>query len=115
MQGFKATFAYIVLVFFWDQIQGQVHFDITEKVPFRLTQNIIDGFGITGVEGVFRRCCEITLRILRENRNSLISVLESFVHDPLLDLQLTRGGKVEVSTSKCEDISVFLLPTVFLA
>lgn len=75
-----------------------MHFDIVEKVPFRLTQNIIDGFGITGVEGVFRRCCEITLRILRENRNSLISVLESFVHDPLLDLQLTRPKAVEVRT-----------------
>ena len=65
-----------------------------EKVPFRLTQNVIDGFGITGIEGVYRRCCEVTLRILRENKNSLISVLESFVHDPLLDLQLARPGHV---------------------
>merc|ERR1711939_1059205 len=69
---------------------GFVYFDIVEKVPFRLTQNIIDGFGITGTEGVFRKACEITLRILRENKSSLISVLESFVHDPLLDLQLSR-------------------------
>jgi phosphatidylinositol kinase/protein kinase (PI-3 family) len=22
-----------------------------EKVPFRLTQNVVDGFGVTGVEG----------------------------------------------------------------
>lgn len=77
--------------------QGQVFFDIVEKVPFRLTQNMVDGLGITGVEGVFRRSCEITLRILRENRNSLLSVLESFVHDPLLDLQLNRGKNVQVS------------------
>jgi phosphatidylinositol kinase/protein kinase (PI-3 family) len=26
-----------------------------ETVPFRLTQDIVDGMGITGVEGVFRR------------------------------------------------------------
>lgn len=75
-------------------LQGFVYFDIVEKVPFRLTQNVVDGFGITGVEGVFRRACEITLRILRENKNSLISVLESFVHDPLLDLQLARPTHV---------------------
>ncbi|XP_039811657.1 serine/threonine-protein kinase ATM-like [Panicum virgatum] len=32
-----------------------------ERVPFRLTRDIIDGMGVTGVEGVFRRCCEKTL------------------------------------------------------
>lgn len=26
-------------------------FDVPERVPFRLTQNIIDGMGVTGVEG----------------------------------------------------------------
>ncbi len=33
-----------------------------EMVPFRLTQNMIDGFGVSGHEGVYRRCCEITLQ-----------------------------------------------------
>jgi len=60
-------------------------FDVPEKVPFRLTQNVVDGFGVTGVEGVFRRACEVTMRILRENKDSLMSVLESFVHDPLVE------------------------------
>jgi len=31
-------------------------------VPFRLTQNMIDGFGVAGQEGVFRRAAEITLQ-----------------------------------------------------
>jgi serine/threonine-protein kinase ATR len=78
-------------------LQGFVYFDIMEKVPFRLTQNIVDGFGITGLEGVFRRCCETTLRILRENKNSLLSVLESFIHDPLLELHLVRPGPTRKS------------------
>ena len=26
-------------------------FEVPEKVPFRLTQNIVDGLGVTGVEG----------------------------------------------------------------
>ncbi|XP_039007779.1 serine/threonine-protein kinase ATM-like [Hibiscus syriacus] len=32
-----------------------------ERVPFRLTRDIIYGMGVTGVEGVFRKCCEETL------------------------------------------------------
>ncbi|KAI6701007.1 hypothetical protein NL676_015331 [Syzygium grande] len=46
-----------------------------ELVPFRLTQNMIDGLGITGYEGVFLKVCEITLSV----------VLETFIHDPLVE------------------------------
>ncbi|KAK9858036.1 hypothetical protein WJX84_006124 [Apatococcus fuscideae] len=56
-----------------------------EMVPFRLTQNIIDAFGVSGIEGVFRRVAEITLQVLRTHRTTLISVLETFVHDPLVE------------------------------
>ncbi|KAK3275904.1 hypothetical protein CYMTET_15995 [Cymbomonas tetramitiformis] len=56
-----------------------------ECVPFRLTQNLVDGCGITGYEGMFSKVCEITLKVLRENRESMMSVLETFVHDPLLE------------------------------
>ncbi|KAF7326051.1 hypothetical protein MKEN_00456000 [Mycena kentingensis (nom. inval.)] len=58
-----------------------------ERVPFRLTQNIVDGLGVTGVEGVFRIACEVTLQLLRDNKDSLMSVLDAFVHDPLVDFQ----------------------------
>ena len=44
-----------------------------ELVPFRLTQNLLDGFGITGVEGVFRRSAESALAVLRDNRAALVS------------------------------------------
>ncbi|BGP12911.1 hypothetical protein JCM10213v2_000828 [Rhodosporidiobolus nylandii] len=60
-------------------------FEVAEKVPFRLTHNIVDGMGVTGVEGVYRRSAEITLRILRANKDSLRSVLETFMHDPLVE------------------------------
>ncbi|KDR84098.1 hypothetical protein GALMADRAFT_219929 [Galerina marginata CBS 339.88] len=56
-----------------------------ERVPFRLTQNIIDGLGVGGVEGVFRISCEVTLQLLRDNKDSLMSVLDAFVHDPLVE------------------------------
>ena len=32
-------------------------------VPFRLTQNLVDAFGVSGYEGVFRRACEVTLQV----------------------------------------------------
>ena len=36
-----------------------------------------------GVEGVFRRCCEETLKVLRARQNDLVTILEVFIHDPL--------------------------------
>jgi uncharacterized membrane-anchored protein len=32
-------------------------------VPFRLTQNVIDAFGVSGVEGAFRRAAELTMQV----------------------------------------------------
>ncbi|CAL9149410.1 serine/threonine-protein kinase ATR isoform X2 [Musa acuminata AAA Group] len=59
--------------------------DKPELVPFRLTQNMIDGLGITGYKGVFLKVCEITLSVLRTHRETLMSVLETFLHDPLVE------------------------------
>ncbi|BGO96796.1 Serine/threonine-protein kinase MEC1 [Rhodotorula toruloides] len=76
-------------------------FEVPEKVPFRLTQNIIDGMGVTGFEGqsgVYRRACEITLRILRANRDSLRSVLETFLHDPLVEWVYVSKKQREAGT-----------------
>uniref|UniRef100_M4B888 non-specific serine/threonine protein kinase n=1 Tax=Hyaloperonospora arabidopsidis (strain Emoy2) TaxID=559515 RepID=M4B888_HYAAE len=54
-----------------------------ETVPFRLTRDMVDGMGIAGVDGVFSRCCEVTLQLLRKKSASLVTILEVFVHDPL--------------------------------
>ncbi|KAI0497772.1 hypothetical protein KFK09_021007 [Dendrobium nobile] len=54
-----------------------------ERVPFRLTRDIIDGMGVTGVEGIFRRCCEETLSVMRTNKEALLTIIEVFIHDPL--------------------------------
>ncbi|XP_024312541.1 serine/threonine-protein kinase ATR [Brachypodium distachyon] len=56
-----------------------------EVVPFRLTQNMIDGLGIAGYEGVFLKVCEITLSVLRTHKEALMTVLETFIHDPLVE------------------------------
>ncbi|CAK1549906.1 unnamed protein product [Leptosia nina] len=54
-----------------------------ETVPFRLTQDIVAGFGCCGVEGIFRRCCEKTLLLLRDNQETLLTILEVLLCDPL--------------------------------
>ncbi|KAJ2516483.1 hypothetical protein GGI11_003439 [Coemansia sp. RSA 2049] len=56
-----------------------------ERVPFRLTHNMVDAMGATGYEGAFRKTCEVTLALLREHQDALMSVLESFLHDPLVE------------------------------
>lgn len=56
-----------------------------EVVPFRLTQNIIDAFGVTGVDGIYRNCFSNTLNILRDHKDNIISIMDTFVHDPLVD------------------------------
>ncbi|XP_022748509.1 serine/threonine-protein kinase ATR-like isoform X3 [Durio zibethinus] len=68
-----------------------------ELVPFRLTQNMIDGLGITGYEGIFLRICEITLSVLRTHRETLMSILETFIHDPLVEWTKShKSSDVEV-------------------
>lgn len=45
-----------------------------------------------GVEGVMRRCCEETLRVLRLNKEFLLTIIEVFIHDPLYKWALTAKG-----------------------
>ncbi|KAJ5791400.1 uncharacterized protein N7518_008411 [Penicillium psychrosexuale] len=60
-------------------------FEKPEVVPFRLTHNMVDAFGAYGYNGPFRRTCEITLSLLRQNEDALMTVLETFLHDPTTD------------------------------
>ncbi|KAH8420242.1 hypothetical protein KR009_007952 [Drosophila setifemur] len=58
---------------------------IPEKVPFRLTQNFVHALGVTGIEGPFRLGCEYVLKVMRKERETLLTLLEAFVYDPLVD------------------------------
>lgn len=60
-----------------------------EIIPFRLTRDIVDGFGVCGCEGTFRRSCEHVLRVLRENSSQIMTILEVVIHDPLYRWALT--------------------------
>nr|KAJ3419635.1 serine/threonine-protein kinase M1 [Polyrhizophydium stewartii] len=52
-----------------------LEFEKPERVPFR----------------AFRKSCEVTLKVLQDNHGSLMSVLETFLHDPLCEWSKSRG------------------------
>jgi len=56
-----------------------------EKIPFRLTRVLVKAMEACGIEGNYRFTCENVLRVIRENRESLIAILEAFVWDPLIN------------------------------
>ncbi|MQL83594.1 hypothetical protein Taro_016081 [Colocasia esculenta] len=58
-----------------------------ERVPFRLTRDIVDGMGVTGVDGVFRRCCEETLSVMRTNKEALLTIVEETDEDAESNLE----------------------------
>jgi serine/threonine-protein kinase ATR len=64
-----------------------------EIVPFRLTPNMVDALGLAGAEGVYRAVCQVAMGALREHRATLTSVLEAFLHDPLVEWG--RSGRAQ--------------------
>lgn len=51
--------------------------------------------------GIFRRAAEVTFEELRTNRDSLTSVLEAFIHDPLTEWQAAKVRAVVVAVPDC--------------
>jgi FKBP12-rapamycin complex-associated protein len=89
-----------------DQITGKVvHIDFgdcfevaqqrdkyPEKVPFRLTRMLVHAMEVCGIQGTFSKSCEVSMGVARNNRESLMAVLEAFVYDPLIAWRLTAGA-----------------------
>ena len=59
-----------------------------EKIPFRLTRMLVNAMEVSGIEGTFRSTCQSVMKVMRENKESLMAVLEAFVYDPLLNWRL---------------------------
>ena len=56
-----------------------------EKVPFRLTRMLSYAMEVSGIEGSFRITSENVMKVLRENKDSLMAILEAFAYDPLIN------------------------------
>ena len=77
-----------------------------EKIPFRLTRMLIKAMEVSGVEGSYRSTCERTMAVLRDNRDSLVAMLEAFVYDPLISWRLlSQEAKNEKDQSISTDSS----------
>jgi serine/threonine-protein kinase ATR len=58
---------------------------VPEKVRFRLTQNLVDGMGVVGADGPFRSACATALRTQVRHRDTLMTILNPLLHDPLVE------------------------------
>ncbi|XP_028995716.2 LOW QUALITY PROTEIN: serine/threonine-protein kinase ATR [Betta splendens] len=79
-------------------------FDVPEVVSFRLTQNMVHAMGPMGTEGLFRQACEVTLRLMRDQRESLMSVLKTFLHDPLVEWSKQAKGLSKTQANETGEI-----------
>uniref|UniRef100_H3G802 Serine/threonine-protein kinase TOR n=1 Tax=Phytophthora ramorum TaxID=164328 RepID=H3G802_PHYRM len=70
-----------------------------EKIPFRLTRMLTQAMEVSGIEGNFRYTCEASMRVLRDNRDSLMAVLEAFVYDPLINWRLLKKDTSSTSSA----------------
>ncbi|KAJ3096437.1 Serine/threonine-protein kinase smg1 [Phlyctochytrium planicorne] len=58
---------------------------VPERVPFRLTQNMEYPLQVPGVYGLFRRTFESFINSARESKESIMTILEAFIFDPLAE------------------------------
>ncbi|KAL9624360.1 MAG: hypothetical protein Q9160_001322 [Pyrenula sp. 1 TL-2023] len=80
----------IVHIDFGDCFEVAMHREkYPERVPFRLTRMLTFAMEVSNIEGSFRITCEAVMRVIRENKESLMAVLEAFIHDPLMNWRLT--------------------------
>jgi serine/threonine-protein kinase mTOR len=79
----------IIHIDFGDCFEVAMHREkYPERVPFRLTRMLTFAMEVSNIEGSFRTTCEHVMRLLRGNKESLMAVLEAFIHDPLLTWRL---------------------------
>ena len=59
-----------------------------EKIPFRLTRQLVNALEVAGVEGTFRITAERMMDLIRKNSDTIMAMLEAFIYDPLITWRL---------------------------
>ena len=86
----------IIHIDFGDCFEVAMHRErYPEKIPFRLTRMLIHSMEVCGIEGIFRTTCESVMTVLRDNKDSLMAMLEAFVYDPLINWRLFGEEKIK--------------------
>lgn len=89
--------AKLVHIDFGDCFEVAMHRDrYPETVPFRLTRMLVNALEVSKIEGTFRSLCESSMEIMRQNGNQILSLLEAFIHDPLLQRQNKHNTSLAV-------------------
>ena len=71
-----------------------------ETIPFRLTRDIVDGFGVCGVDGVFTSCCELTLQLMQNSIEEIITIFEVLLYDPIHNWSLSPNKAYRLQQRK---------------
>ncbi|KAJ3445014.1 serine/threonine-protein kinase mtor [Anaeramoeba flamelloides] len=89
-----------------------------EKIPFRLTRMLVNAMGVSGTHGIFTYTCKNVMNLLRDNKDSVMAMLEAFVYDPLINWRLQDDDYNFIQTNptdkrrkkkKSENVSGFSL------
>lgn len=81
----------VVHIDFGDCFEVAMHREkYPERVPFRLTRMLTFAMEVSNIDGSYKISCEAVMRVIRSNKESLMAVLEAFIHDPLLNWRLGR-------------------------
>jgi len=110
----------VVHIDFGDCFEVAMHRDkFPEKIPFRLTRMLVNAMEVCGIEGSYRFTCERVMRVLRENKDSVMAVLEAFVYDPLFNWRLlptaatgSDGSQQQQQQSAQSSTSALLIDSV---
>lgn len=65
-----------------------------------MTPDMVDGMGTAGTQGVFQRCAEEVLRVLRDGSDIILTVLEVFKHDPLHSWTISEQKKKKIQAQE---------------
>uniref|UniRef100_A0A183ABV4 Serine/threonine-protein kinase ATR n=1 Tax=Echinostoma caproni TaxID=27848 RepID=A0A183ABV4_9TREM len=85
---FDSTTGGVVHVDFSCVFNNGLNLPWPERVPFRLTRNMVRALGPTGYEGIFRRCAEAVMRLLRHEVDPFLAVFRPIYFDALVE----QGG-----------------------
>jgi serine/threonine-protein kinase ATR len=67
---------------------------------------MVDAMGTLGVEGVFRRSCELTMKLFRQHKDIFLSVLRPFIFDPLLEWKESQGSAKSFGSASSKYIQI---------
>ncbi len=103
----------VVHIDFGDCFEVAMHRQhFAEAVPFRLTRFLVAPLGVSGPDGSYRHTCEHVMKLLRRHRENLLSILEAFIFDPLINW--TISANVRIGPSETGDTTTALASSVKL-